>query len=69
MMRTERYKFVHFLGEPFGQLFDLRDDPHEERDRWDDEALRPLREELREAWVEWRLQSAYRARDWADSLR
>ena len=27
MLRTDRWKFVHFLGESFGQLFDLRDDP------------------------------------------
>jgi arylsulfatase A-like enzyme len=69
MMRTERYKFVHFLGETFGQLFDLADDPHEEHDRWSDPALNRIREELRAQWIDWRLRSAYDARDWADAIR
>jgi len=69
MLRTDRYKFVHFLGENFGQLFDLDDDPHEEHDRWNDPALRGVREALRGQWVDWRLASAYAARDWADAIR
>lgn len=69
MVRTDRYKFVHFLGESFGQLFDLADDPHEERDRWNDPALRGVREALRAQWIDWRLRSAYDARDWADAFR
>ena len=69
MMRTPRYKFVHFLGETFGQLFDLADDPNEDHDRWDDASLRPVREEFRDAWMQWRLQSAYRAREWSEAMR
>lgn len=69
MLRTPRYKFVHFLGEAYGQLFDLVDDPHEEHDRWSDPSLRGLREDLRAAWLDWRVQSSYRTRDWADAFR
>jgi arylsulfatase A-like enzyme len=69
MLRTDRYKLVHFLGESYGQLFDLADDPYEERDRWNDPAQREVREALRRQWTEWRLASAYHARDWADDLR
>jgi arylsulfatase len=69
MLRTSRYKFVHFLGEGFGQLFDLHDDPHENVNRWNDPGMRPVREDLRAAWLDWRLASAYRTRDWADSFR
>ena len=69
MLRTERYKFVHFLGEDFGQLFDLGDDPLEENDRWFDPGFRQVRQGLRDAWCEWRLSSAYAARDWADAIR
>jgi arylsulfatase A-like enzyme len=69
MLRTDRYKFVHFLGESFGQLFDLAQDPHEENDQWDDPALRGVREDLRTAWLDWRVASAYRSRDWADAFR
>lgn len=69
MMRTERYKFVHFLGEAYGQLFDLQEDPHEEHDLWNDPASRDVRESLRAAWLDWRVTSAYRTRDWADAFR
>jgi arylsulfatase len=69
MLRTSRYKFVHFLGEDFGQLFDLDDDPHENVNRWDDARLRNVREDLRAAWLDWRVASAYRTRDWADAFR
>jgi arylsulfatase A-like enzyme len=69
MLRTDRYKFVHFLGEDRGQLFDLANDPHEEEDRWDDAGLRGVREELRMAWLDWRVESGYRTRDWADAFR
>jgi arylsulfatase len=69
MLRTERFKYVGFLGESFGQLFDLREDPHEERDLWAEPAMRGVREDLRCAWLEWRMRSAYDARDWADSIR
>jgi arylsulfatase A-like enzyme len=69
MVRTERWKLVHFLNEPFGQLFDLADDPHEERDRWADPAFAGTRDDLVARLLAWRLDSAYRARDWADAFR
>jgi arylsulfatase A-like enzyme len=69
MLRTDRYKFVHFLGEDFGQLFDLDDDPHEDINRWDDPGMHAVREALRGAWLDWRVASAYRSRDWADAFR
>jgi arylsulfatase A-like enzyme len=69
MLRTQRWKFVHFLNESYGQLFDLRDDPLEEHDRWNDPALRSTRAALHDEWVQWRLASSYRARDWADAFR
>ena len=69
MLRTDRWKFVHFLGEDFGQLFDLAEDPHEEHNLWTDPACRRTREALRATWVDWRLASAYRTRDWADAFR
>lgn len=69
MLRTRRWKLVHFLNEPFGQLFDLDDDPHEERNRFDDPACAGVRDELVERLHAWRLDGAYRTRDWADAFR
>lgn len=69
MVRTERWKLVHFLNESYGQLFDLVEDPHEERNRWADPGCAPVLDALRERWVSWRLESAWRTRDWTDAFR
>ena len=34
MVRDEKTKLVHFLGEIEGQLFDLKNDPKETRNLW-----------------------------------
>ena len=38
MVRSRDWKLVHFLDEPFGQLFDLVNDPAEVHNLWDDPA-------------------------------
>lgn len=63
MVRSERYKLVHFLGQDYGQLFDLEADPGEERNRWDDEALAQVKQELLLALLNWRLASTEQTRD------
>lgn len=69
MLRTDRWKLVHFMGEPFGQLFDLAADPDEERDLWSDPGCRATRRALVSALHEWRMRSAYDTREWAESFR
>ncbi|MEP7330100.1 MAG: sulfatase-like hydrolase/transferase [Betaproteobacteria bacterium] len=69
MLRTERWKYVQFHNDPGGQLFDLDADPHEEHDRWADPGYAGKRAQLRDHWLDWRLRSAYDARDWADAFR
>ena len=63
MVRGQRYKLVHFLGQDYGQLFDLEDDPGEERNRWDDEALAEVKQELLLALLNWRIESTEQTRD------
>jgi hypothetical protein len=36
MVRSADWKLVHFLGSDEGQLFDLKNDPDEERNLWKD---------------------------------
>ena len=63
MVRSERYKLVHFLGQDYGQLFDLEADPDEERNLWDDEALAGVKQELLLALLNWRIASTEQTRD------
>lgn len=44
MLRGERYKLVHYPGQAYGELYDLRDDPHEVANLYDDPAHRDRRE-------------------------
>ena len=43
---TERYKLNYYAGEDYGQIFDLRDDPRENNNLWDDARARDLRADL-----------------------
>ena len=69
MVRSREWKLVHFLGEPFGQLFDLVNDPGEVRNLWDDPAAATIRQELLDELREWRIRSQYHTRDWSRDWR
>jgi arylsulfatase A-like enzyme len=43
---TERYRLTWYAGQPYGELFDLQEDPQELYNRWDDAAYRSVRDEL-----------------------
>ena len=53
MIRTDRWKLIHYPKLNREQLFDLRADPHELRDRITDEKLKPVANELRAKLREW----------------
>jgi arylsulfatase len=69
MVRTRQWKLVHFLDEPFGQLFDLENDPGELHNLWDDPAAAHSKRELLDVLREWRIRSQYHTRDWAKDCR
>lgn len=69
MVRSKEWKLVHFLDEPFGQLFNLVDDPGEKVNLWDDPAHREKKEELLGVMREWLVRSNYKSGDWAASWR
>jgi len=69
MVRTVDWKLVHFLDEEFGQLFDLRNDPAENVNRWDDPADAAVKQEMMERLYAWRLHSQLRTADWAREAR
>ncbi len=62
MVRTKDWKLVHFLDEPFGQLFDLIKDPGETANLWDNPDYTAKRQELLSLLREWRIRSAYQTR-------
>jgi arylsulfatase A-like enzyme len=69
MVRGREWKLVHFLGEPFGQLFDLVNDPGEMHNLWDEPAHAEKRRELLDILREWRIRSQYHTREWGKEWR
>ena len=69
MVRSPEFKLVHFLGEPFGQLFDLVNDPGEIHNLWDDPAHAGKKRELLDVLREWRIRSAYHTANWGAEWR
>lgn len=63
MIRSRDWKLVHFLDEPFGQLFNLAEDPDEIHNLWDDPAAAPQKQHLLDALREWLIRSHYHTRD------
>jgi len=64
MVRTRDWKLVHFLDAEDGQLFDLRSDPNEVHNLWNDPASQGKRRELLDALLEWRIRSQYDHAGW-----
>ncbi len=69
MVRDKRYKLVHFLDEPDGQLFDLVADPDETVNRWEDPSAADEKQRLLSELREWRIRSGVRTKDWCSQWR
>ena len=69
MVRSKEWKLVHFMGESFGQLFNLRSDPGEVDNRWDDPDCQQVKQSLLDALLNWRMESQYKTCNWAAQWR
>jgi len=69
MARSREWKLVHFLGQPFGQLFNLAEDPGELCNLWDNPAYARKKSELLDDLREWRMRSQHQTRDWSEGWR
>lgn len=59
MVRTDDWKLVHFLDEPWGQLFDLKNDPEENFNLWDSEEHAEQKQALLANLREWRIRDGF----------
>ena len=53
----------HSLNEPFGQIFNLTEDPDEIRNLWDEPSVTAKKQELLHVLLEWRIRSRYHTRE------
>ena len=63
MVRTSSHKLVHFLDEPYGQLFDLHNDPREVNNLWDSPETATVKQQLLAELREWRIRSSLQTAD------
>jgi len=69
MVRNNAWKLVHFLDEPYGQLFDLLHDPDEVHNLWTDPEAASIKQELLAVLREWRIRSGLKTADWSQDWR
>ncbi len=69
MVRSRDWKLVHFLGESFGQLFDLVQDPDEVRNLWNEPSAETEKQKLIKVLLEWHICSQYHTQDWSKDWR
>jgi len=69
MVRNKAWKLVHFLDEPYGQLFDLLHDPHEVQNLWSDARHAHMKQELLSVLREWRIRSGLDTAHWSQDWR
>lgn len=69
MVRNDDWKLVHFLGQSDGQLFNLKNDPDEVKNLWNDPDHQDKKHELIHVLLEWRIRSSVEASKWASEFR
>ncbi|BCS33237.1 sulfatase [Luteitalea sp. TBR-22] len=58
MIRTDDWKLVHYVGQPLGELYDLRQDPNELHNLFADEAHREIKAQLLARLLDWMVRTA-----------
>lgn len=69
MVRSRRWKLVHFTDSDDGQLFDLELDPTEMHNLWFDPGAAAEKKELLQQLLRWRLEGSVQSKDWCAPLR
>ena len=65
MIRTRAWKLIFYAGKPYGELYDLVEDPDELHNLYDVEAYRDIRQELEEQLLDWYAETRFRRSDLA----
>ena len=69
MVRSRDWKLVHFLGEDYGQLFDMNADPDEVNNLWDDPGQQDRKRDMLDVLRDWLIHSHHHTTDWGAEWR
>jgi arylsulfatase A-like enzyme len=59
MIRSQEYKLVYYIDQPYGELYDLQRDPWELENLWDVEAYQAVKVKFKEDFLDWISRSNY----------
>ena len=57
MIRTREWKLVHYVRAPYGELYNLREDPHELHNLYDDPAYARAKAEMKSRLADWLIET------------
>jgi arylsulfatase A-like enzyme len=57
MTRTADWKLVHYVRAPYGELYHLREDPHEFHNLYDDPAYATVKSDMKSRLADWLIES------------
>ena len=69
MVRSEEWKLVNFIDLPGGQLFDLKKDPNEQINLWDEPAFQEQKDQLLDIQRRWLIESNIQTGSWQEDWR
>lgn len=69
MVRSTDWKLVHFVDYEKGQLFDLRNDPGEIHNLWDEPQHQERKQQLLNQMLQWRVESQLKTKEWTREWR
>jgi arylsulfatase len=69
MVRSEEWKLVNFIDLPCGQLFDLKKDPKEQINLWDEPAFQEQKDKLLDIQRRWLIESNIQTGSWQEDWR
>lgn len=58
MVRFDDYKMVFYTGKPYGEFYNLKEDPDEFINLWDDNSYKKVKSELKDMLLEWSLSTS-----------
>ena len=69
MIRSKAWKLVRYMGQSYGELYDMKEDPGEHNNLWDDPEHVEKKRELLDALTDWLMASNIKTSAWKESWR
>ncbi len=69
MIRSKEWKLVRYMGQSYGELYDMKEDPGEHNNLWDDPEHEQKKRKLLDAMTDWLMASNMKTSAWKEPWR